>query len=608
MSTLSPDGLNMASKAGPAHGPGAFLETRILHLFPHGIRGMLILLLLIVLIPILLFQAGIYYKRFQDRRTQEFQANLELARAVATTFETYVRDILHQELAVGLALTQSPAPSTEQVNQFLVASAHEYPSIRNYLWANPQGQVIAGTHPEVVGMDIGGLPYFQEIVRGQEWVVSDLSLGKVISEPVFTVSRGIRNETGMLQGVVVAVIDPEQLSQELKVERVEQGAIAIIDRQGRGVYRYPEVMLSWEDRDWSETYPIAAQALSGDEVTGTVTLIDSEEERMAGLVPIRSIGWVVEASRPEAAVMAQVIRDLSGDYGVHFLVAIAAFLVALAIGRNLTVPIRRLREHAVAVGRGELAHLVEVHGPTELEQLASAFNRMAIEVQVREEKREDYIHTISHDLRAPLTIIQGHAQLLQRAITKAGLNGTNLRSTEAILSGARQMNIMIQDLVDAARLEAGQLRLEREPVDLKSFLSNLLERAEGMMDVGRVVVEMPKELPPLDADPDRLERIVMNLLSNALKYSSPETKVRVRAEMVGEEVVISVSDQGMGIAQEDLPHVFERFYRGTGARRAEGVGLGLYITKMLVETHGGRIWVQSKPGKGSTFSFSLPTA
>ena len=110
MSTLSPDGLNMASKAGPAHGPGAFLETRILHLFPHGIRGMLILLLLIVLIPILLFQAGIYYKRFQDRRTQEFQANLELARAVATTFETYVRDILHQELAVGLALTQSPAP------------------------------------------------------------------------------------------------------------------------------------------------------------------------------------------------------------------------------------------------------------------------------------------------------------------------------------------------------------------------------------------------------------------------------------------------------------------------------------------------------------------
>jgi len=361
-----------------------------------------------------------------------------------------------------------------------------------------------------------------------------------------------RNETGMLQGVVVAVIDPEQLSQELKVERVEQGAIAIIDRQGRGVYRYPEVMLSWEDRDWSETYPIAAQALSGDEVTGTVTLIDSEEERMAGLVPIRSIGWVVEASRPEAAVMAQVIRDLSGDYGVHFLVAIAAFLVALAIGRNLTVPIRRLREHAVAVGRGELAHLVEVHGPTELEQLASAFNRMAIEVQVREEKREDYIHTISHDLRAPLTIIQGHAQLLQRAITKAGLNGTNLRSTEAILSGARQMNIMIQDLVDAARLEAGQLRLEREPVDLKSFLSNLLERAEGMMDVGRVVVEMPKELPPLDADPDRLERIVMNLLSNALKYSSPETKVQVRAEMVGEEVVISVSDQGMGIAQEDL--------------------------------------------------------
>jgi two-component system phosphate regulon sensor histidine kinase PhoR len=110
------------------------------------------------------------------------------------------------------------------------------------------------------------------------------------------------------------------------------------------------------------------------------------------------------------------------------------------------------------------------------------------------------------------------------------------------------------------------------------------------------------------ADPSRLERILTNLISNALKYSPPEAEVVVRAERVDSCLQVSVVDRGIGIAPEDLPHLFERFYRTRGSRKAEGLGLGLYITRMLVEAHGGRIWAESELGKGSTFSFTLPLA
>ncbi len=128
------------------------------------------------------------------------------------------------------------------------------------------------------------------------------------------------------------------------------------------------------------------------------------------------------------------------------------------------------------------------------------------------------------------------------------------------------------------------------------------------MEVERIRVEIPADLPPVDADPNRLERILLNLFINSLKYGKPGTEVVVRARRTGREMEISVIDRGVGIAPEDLPHVFERFFRARGARKTEGLGMGLYITRLLIEAHGARIWAESEPGKGSTFSFTLPLA
>ncbi len=225
-----------------------------------------------------------------------------------------------------------------------------------------------------------------------------------------------------------------------------------------------------------------------------------------------------------------------------------------------------------------------------------------------QEQQQVFMHMVSHDLRTPLTIIHGHMQLIEDAMQKAGIEEEVRISMQAVRRGIERMTGMIQDLADMARGEGGQLQLKLEPVALSSYLPDLFERLATTLEIQRVHTDLPPDLPPVQADYSRLDRIMNNLLSNALKYSDPGTPVLLRARQQNGEVVVALSDVGQGIPPEDMPHLFERFYRGKDARKAEGIGLGLYITRLLLEAHGGRIWVESAVGKGSTFAFSLPVA
>ncbi len=224
-----------------------------------------------------------------------------------------------------------------------------------------------------------------------------------------------------------------------------------------------------------------------------------------------------------------------------------------------------------------------------------------------EEFREGCVYSISHDLRNPLAAIQGLAQFLVRRLEKAGSKGSEWQSARGIIASTERMDSIIQDLLDSARLEAGQVQLERQPLELEPFVSELLARSVQLLGQ-RVRVDFPKDLPLVSADANRLERILMNLLTNAIKYSPPDTEVIIGAKPTDEGVTVFVADRGSGIAPEDLPHIFDRFYRVKGRSKTDGLGLGLEIAKGLVEAHGGRIWVESEVEKGSTFCFSLRLA
>ncbi|HSN15917.1 MAG TPA: PAS domain-containing sensor histidine kinase, partial [Anaeromyxobacteraceae bacterium] len=221
-----------------------------------------------------------------------------------------------------------------------------------------------------------------------------------------------------------------------------------------------------------------------------------------------------------------------------------------------------------------------------------------------EEARDDLVRMISHDLRTPLNAVLAQAHMIQRA---GGEQEKVEERAQAIVRSCHRMAGMIQDLLDATLLEAGQLRMNRRPLDLQRTVRDMIERQRGALDVDRVRVSTGSPPPdPVRADPERLERIVVNLLSNALKYSPPESEVEVEVAAGAGGAVLTVSDRGIGISPEDLPHLFERFFRARGTRRPEGIGLGLYISRLLVEAHGGRIDVQSVLGQGTTLRVFLP--
>lgn len=225
-----------------------------------------------------------------------------------------------------------------------------------------------------------------------------------------------------------------------------------------------------------------------------------------------------------------------------------------------------------------------------------------------QQRQDDFLHVVSHDLLLPLTVIHGHMQLIQQVLRETGIEVAVADSIAAIERAEQRMKVMVHDLIDVAGLDGGQLRLELQPINLAPYVANMLRRLQGAIDTQRITAEIPETLPPARADANRLECILVNLLSNALKYSPADEPVRIRAEAGERSVDVSVVDCGRGISEEDLPHIFNRFYRAQRERKAEGIGLGLYITKGLVEAQGGHIRVVSIPGQGSTFTFSLPKA
>jgi signal transduction histidine kinase len=224
-----------------------------------------------------------------------------------------------------------------------------------------------------------------------------------------------------------------------------------------------------------------------------------------------------------------------------------------------------------------------------------------------EEQREDYIRAISHDLRNPLTVVTGMTEWLHRRLGQQGME-REASVAEKALRSATRMAAMVADLLYSIRLEAGQTLLDPRPTDLGRLAADAMEHLSTPEDRARLRLVVPAGLPPANADPDRVERALVNLISNALKYSPPDQTVEIRLDAQDERLVVAVLDRGPGITEAELPHLFQRFYRAKTGERVEGTGLGLYITRLIAEAHGGQAWAESQLGQGSTFYISLPVA
>jgi len=286
---------------------------------------------------------------------------------------------------------------------------------------------------------------------------------------------------------------------------------------------------------------------------------------------------------------------------------LCAVLIVFGVSRRIFAPVETLTAAARRMAAGDLSQRVEVTTGDEIGDLACAFNGMADSLERLERARRDMVADVAHELRTPLTTIRGYLEALREGMIEPQEQLIDSLHEEAML-----LHHLVDDLQDLSLAEAGQLRLDRRPLSLDEVIERAVE-AVGLAAAAKGValrIDLAEDLPPVMADPQRLGQVLRNLLDNGLAHTGPGGEIVVAAGRSGEQARISVQDTGSGIPAEDLPYVFERFYRvdKSRSRTTGGAGLGLAIVRQLVEAHGGRIGVESEPGRGTWFTFTLPFA
>ncbi len=334
---------------------------------------------------------------------------------------------------------------------------------------------------------------------------------------------------------------------------------------------------------------------------------------------------------PMNGMMAQHMQGIVGPQEREFLQsvnnsiwiagAIAVFIaliLSLFLARQIASPLRTVTLAAKRIASGDLSQRVSVKSKDELGELAVAFNSMAESLARNEQVRRNMVADIAHELRTPLTVIQGNLEAI--------LDGVIPLSKDHVASIHEETTVLarlIADLRELSLAEAGQLKLERGPINLADLLGKAIARHQTAATEKEIALttDLPDELPLADVDEQRISQTVNNLLTNALRHTEHGGRIVVaakngsvatsdKATKTTPMLTVSIADTGSGIPPEEIPYIFERFYRldKSRSRASGGSGIGLAIVKQLVEAHGGKVWAESTVGKGTTFYFTVPVS
>ena len=319
----------------------------------------------------------------------------------------------------------------------------------------------------------------------------------------------------------------------------------------------------------------------------------------AGTVVVRFSGSGLGGA--EHSLRSALLRAIAGTAG---LAALLALVMGLAVARRITRPVERIITVTRAMGGGDRAARVgPVAAPGELRELATAFDQMADTLDRQEQLRRDLVADVAHELRTPVAILQaGHEALLDGVVEATPDQLTSLR--DEVLRLAR----MVDDLQTLAAADAATLQLSLTRCDLAEVTAAATDSLAGRFEAAGLTVE--RQLAPawVMADPRWLHQVVTNLLTNALKFTPADGQVTVSSGTQGPSAVLRVTDTGAGIPADELPHIFERFWRGRQAAHTSGSGIGLAVAAELARAHGGQLAASSEPGRGTEMTLTLPAA
>jgi len=286
---------------------------------------------------------------------------------------------------------------------------------------------------------------------------------------------------------------------------------------------------------------------------------------------------------------------------------IIALVITFFLSRRVLSPVKALSSAAKHLGGGDFSQRVHVKDRSELGELAQTFNSMADDLARAEQLRRNLVADAAHELRTPVSNIQGYLEAMRDGLVKPDASTLHSLYEEAIL-----LSRLIDDLQELTLAETGELQLVRQAEDIAEPIKSAVAAVQPQLKAKGIslTVDLNDRLPPCDIDSHRIGQVLRNLLDNAIAHTPEGGTITIAVGEKDNQIEVTVADTGEGIPPEDLPNIFERFYRvdKSRARATGGSGLGLTIAKRLVEAHGGKIGVQSEPGKGSRFSFTLPAS
>jgi signal transduction histidine kinase len=386
-----------------------------------------------------------------------------------------------------------------------------------------------------------------------------------------------------------------------------------VDRMRTGRMEMELSRYYFHQGDWEGIQPFVEQwgNLYGQRIlltdTAGMVVADSEGELLGEPYDSASTGMPLESSLEVAFTSPQILFRAIGLFFIWgALIAVAfALVVTFFMSRRILAPVKALTSATKRLGRGDFSQRVQVKDRSELGELASTFNSMADDLERAEQLRRNMVADIAHELRTPLSNVRGYLEAVRDGVIKPDAEAIRSLEEEAAL-----LSRLVDDLQELSLAEAGELKLVCQAQDIGDFIKQTVVGVESQAaEKGlKVSLDLPDKLPSVNIDSHRIGQVLRNLLENALSHTGKNGTIAVAVKQQAEWLKVSVTDTGEGISTEDLPNIFERFYRvdKSRTRATGGTGLGLTIARRLVEAHGGKIEAQSELGKGSRFTFTLP--
>ena len=584
-----------------------------------GIRGKLVLLAIGIAVPLVLFGALDLRNMWRLSRTQLDDSIKQQVEFASVVLERWLDDQKRALDAIAALAgdndTRSPAIRENLENVLRTRSFWLDLRITNAVGTTVMSQPARKEVLPNALMD----HLVSEMRERNSWaVVTDRTLDE--ARPIVVIAVPIEG-----RGAVVARIDGAAINELFdRIELSQQVVISVRDSEGHVLYRRRGSEAPTEaDVNWA---PLSSLGTERTNVVELISPIDGVK-RVYGVAHIRETGLIAMIGTPSSTLYEPARRRLNRYGFVGLIALLLAIGAALVIERSIVMPVRRLRATAQQLGAGDLTARAPVKESGEIGDLARAFNAMADRIKEREQRlteldrlKSDFVSSVSHELKTPLTTIKVLAHLLQRPALaeEERLDYSQTIATEC----DRQINF-VGNLLDLSRIESGAYKLTKAPVDVSKLIDSCVDvdRYRSKSLGLALTTEIPQGLPRIEVDFEASCRVIRGLVDNAIKYTPEGGRVVVSARVDDDMVAIGIEDNGGGIHPDDLPHIFEKFYRARSvaveekddrpaspATAAPGVGLGLYLAKHIIEQLGGRITVDSEFGAGTIFTVLLPAS